>query len=224
MNRGFSLSNELPNPFQMGFIDTQTGERGYQGVRFRIEREPAESPYRFGKWTPISTSDLGDPWGGSEAWVRGQGAIVAKGIWYHQIYDRPFIAVSWSGMSESEKQEFDIWLKDRAERLEQKKEEDLEDRPKSANQEDTFRWMKLEEIRSMWRYYQLRLACRAECGEKTPKLVCSKCKMTRELLMQYLAFFIAYVFSGYCSAECQADDWKASRFFFLSYITRLTSR
>lgn len=42
---------------------------------------------------------------------------------------------------------------------------------------------------NMYAYYRLRMACRADCGEKNPMKCCSKCKM-----------------ACYCSASCQSDD------------------
>ncbi|GLB42928.1 hypothetical protein LshimejAT787_1203770 [Lyophyllum shimeji] len=50
------------------------------------EHEPS-SPYRIGKWTPLSTSDGDSSWGGADFWVRAQGAVIAKAIWFHEHFD-----------------------------------------------------------------------------------------------------------------------------------------
>jgi len=99
---------------QIRFINSD-GEWAQHGVRYLISPEPSGSPYRIGRWIPLSTSDLGSGWGGSEMWVRGQGAAVAKTIWFHDHFDWN-IEVSWSGMTEGKKQDLDMWLKERAER------------------------------------------------------------------------------------------------------------
>ena len=135
-------------------------------------------------WNPVSTSDLGSHWGGTEYWVRGQGAAVAKAVWFHEHFNCPDVEVSWSGMTNSEKQELAAWLGGRAERLRQEKFEE-----RKAFHGDGIRTV--EKDMGMHNYYKSRLACRADCGEKNPKFGCSKCKLAR-----------------YCSLACQTEDWK----------------
>ncbi|KAJ3501026.1 hypothetical protein NLJ89_g9528 [Agrocybe chaxingu] len=50
---------------QIRFINSD-GEWAQYGVRYLIEPEPAGSLYRVGRRVPLSTSDLGFAWGGSD--------------------------------------------------------------------------------------------------------------------------------------------------------------
>ena len=113
--------------------------------------------------------------------MRGQGAEVAKAIWFHNHFDRN-IEVSWSGMTEEEKQDLDVWLKERAERhtARRKIEGDEYDARETQYGEKHHR---VEENMGMQAYYKSRMACRAECGEQHPKFSCSKCKVARESLV-----------------------------------------
>lgn len=163
---------------QIGYIGNN-GEWAQHGVRYRIEKEPAGSQYQIGKWTPLSTSDLNSEWGGSDQWIRGQGAAVAKGIWFHRHFDCPDIEVSWSGMSESDKDDLNAWLKERAVLLEEKErigKKEYEEHEVQYGEEH----YKVAVKESMHAYYKSRMACRADCGEKNPKFSCSKCKMARK--------------------------------------------
>jgi len=164
---------------QIGFINSD-GEWAQHGVRYLISPEPEGSLYRIGRWIPLSTSDLGSEWGGTEVWVREQGAEIAKAIWFHNHFDR-VIEVSWSGMTADEKQDLDAWLKDRAERH--------AERSKIEGDEYDARKVKyganhhrVEEKMGMQAYYKSRMSCRAECGEQHPKFTCSQCKTAREYL------------------------------------------
>ena len=124
-------------------------------------------------------------------WVRGQGASVAKAIWFHQHFNNP-LEVSWSGMSDSEKKDLTAWLEERAEGLRQKaniREDEYEAR--KALYGDNYN--KVINKMAMDSYYKSQLACRADCGEVNPKFNCSKCKKVR-----------------YCSVACQKEDWKVS--------------
>ncbi|KIM35352.1 hypothetical protein M413DRAFT_449809 [Hebeloma cylindrosporum] len=173
---------------EMGFINSE-GQWAQHGVRYLISPEPEGSPYRVGRWIPLSTSDLGSDWGGTEVWVRGQGAEIAKAIWFHNHFDRD-IEVSWSGMTEDEKQDLAVWLKERSERhaARSKIEGDEYD---EREVKYGARHHRVEENMGMQVYYKSRMACRADCGEQNPKFSCSKCKIAR-----------------YCSPACQSEDWK----------------
>jgi len=107
-------------------------------VRYRILLEPKGSPYRVGQWLPLSTPDMGSEWGGTEGWVRAQGAAIARGIWFHKHFNRD-VEVTWSGITEDEKQDLDTWLKERAERLaEQRKIEKEEYESRKAKYGDIY--------------------------------------------------------------------------------------
>ena len=176
---------------QIGFISSD-GEWAHHGVRYLIL--PASSPYRIGAWSPVSTSDLGSPWGGSQMWIRGQGASVAKAIWFHEHFNEP-LEVSWSGMSDLDKEDLAAWLEERAEQLRQKKtirKNEYEERKALYGNSHNM----VEEKMAMDRYYKSQLACRAGCGEENPKLTCSKCRKAR-----------------YCNTACQKEDWKVSTFY-----------
>lgn len=113
-------------------------------------------------------------------WVRGQGAAVAKAVWFHELYDRD-IEVTWSDMTEDEEQDLDVWLKERAERLaEQRKVGEEKCAARKAKYGDNY--YRVEEKMGMQAYYKSRMACRADCGEQNPKFSCSKCKIARESL------------------------------------------
>lgn len=155
-------------------------------MRYRIEHDP-EIPSTIGKWTPLSTSDLGSQWGGVDHWVRAQGAAVAKGIWFQNHWDFPDIEVTWSGMSDEDKADLTAWLSERAARLTDKdKEETKEYEERKAKDGDEH--LKIEEDMGMRAYYEAQMACRADCGEKHPKLRCSKCKVARESTSPFLFF------------------------------------
>ena len=146
--------------------------------------EPEGSPYRIRKWIPLSTSDLGWECGGSDVWVRAQGAAIAKGIWFHEHFNQD-IEVSWSGMTEDEKEDLVAWLKERAGRLAERRKiwkEEYEAR--EAKYGDTYDIV--ERKMRMQASYKLRMSCRADCGEQNPKFNCSKCKTTRESLHLFL--------------------------------------
>jgi len=110
-------------------------------------------------------------------WVRGQGASVAKAIWFQHRFDRD-IEVTWSGMTEDEKQDLAVWSKERAERCAEK--------TKIEKEEYAARKAKYGDSHcralGMQAHYKSRMACRAECGEQNPKFNCSKCKIARESL------------------------------------------
>jgi hypothetical protein len=82
-------------------------------------------------------------------------------------------------MTEDEKQDLDVWFKERAEQHAARR--------KIEGEEYDAREMKygakhhrVEEKIGMQAYYKSRMACRAECGEQHPKFSCSKCKVARE--------------------------------------------
>ncbi|KAK0501356.1 hypothetical protein EDD18DRAFT_1278824 [Armillaria luteobubalina] len=112
---------------EIGFMN-ENGEEANQGVRYLIE--DSVPPYKIGAWKPVSTSDMGSPWGGSEFWVRGHGEAVAKGLWYNEHWNGDSISVlRWSGMTEEQKGSLDRFRYDFAEksarrRKEQKAEDD----------------------------------------------------------------------------------------------------
>jgi hypothetical protein len=146
-------------------------------VRYRIVPEPATSSYRIGKWIPVSTSDDGSYWGGSNIWVQEVGTRIAKSVWFHQLFRQPNIKVSWSGITAAEEEDLAIWLKERAERLA------LRSRNESEYEQELEAWLGNwpEELSArMYPYHRLRVVCRADCGEKNPTLRCSKCKIARE--------------------------------------------
>lgn len=111
-------------------------------------------------------------------WVRGQGAAVAKAVWFHKYYDLPKIEVSWSGITEAGKEDLAMWLKERAAQLAERKrieaeEYDMRNAKFSPKNDDKM---------GMLEHYRSRMACRADCGEQNPKLCCSMCKITRTSL------------------------------------------
>ncbi|KAG6810772.1 hypothetical protein H0H92_010400 [Tricholoma furcatifolium] len=166
---------------EIGFIGSE-GEYANPGVRYRIEHEP-NSDYSIGKWVPVSTSDLGSGWSGTDTWIRAQGSAVAKAIWFQKHYNRPNFEISWSGMTPEEKEDLKAWMEERSARLNKERKE-LE--AKHAHMDCEEEWKAVMRL-----YYKMRLWCRADCGEQHPKLTCSNCKFAR-----------------YCSKECQLDDWK----------------
>ena len=163
-------------------------EWAQHGVRYRISPLPEGPPYLIGKWIPLSTSDMGSGWGGSDEWVRAQGAAIAKGIWFHKHFDRD-IEVTWSGMTEDEKEDLAAWLKARAERLaEQRKIGKEEYDARKAKYGDTHDLVEMK--MGMQAYYKLRMSCRADCGEPNPKSSCSKCKIARKSLHLFICSVI----------------------------------
>lgn len=147
-------------------------------MRYRIEHDP-ENPQTVGKWTPLSTSDLGSPWGGVDHWIRAQGAAIAKGIWWNDHWNAPNLEVTWSDMSDADKADLSEWLKERSARLEEKeaasKAEYDERRKREGNDHQN-----IEMKEMMQKYYKTRMSCRADCGEEHPNLRCSQCKITRK--------------------------------------------
>jgi len=204
------------NRLQIGFINSQD-EWAQHGVRYRIVPEPVGSSYRVGKWTPLATSDLGSGWGGSDEWVRAQGAAVAKGVWFHKYYDLPKIEVSWSGITEADKEDLAVWLKERADRLAERKRIEAEEY-EMRNAKFTPR---NDGKMGMLEYYRSRMACRADCGEQNPKLCCSVCKITRTSLSLSLSLYWdpadKMLCTGYCSVSCQSEDWKVGPFYLHDY-------
>ncbi|KDR66398.1 hypothetical protein GALMADRAFT_162140 [Galerina marginata CBS 339.88] len=161
-------------------------------MRFRIETRPLDSPFQTieGSWTPLSTSDLGSVWNGSEHWVRCQGAEFTKAIWFHNHFDRPDLSVSWSGMSAAENLALSTWMKERREAIDERESKvtaEYEERKTQFGDKFHPEEDRLARLTS----YKRRTACRADCGVENPTFTCSKCKMTR-----------------YCSLACQSDDWK----------------
>lgn len=142
--------------------------------------EPVGSPYRVGKWIPLSTSDHGYEWGGSDEWVRKQGEAVAKAIWFHEHYDQPKIEVSWSGITKAEKDDLALWFKERAVQLAERRRVELEEYEKRNNKFSP----RDEAEMGMLEYFRSQMACRAECGEKNPRLQCAKCQFTRKFCLQ----------------------------------------
>lgn len=184
---------------QIGFISSE-GEWAHHGVRYLIL--PPSSPYRIGAWMPMSTSDKGSPWGGSQIWVRAQSAVVAKAVWFHKHFNNE-LEVSWSGMSDSEKEDLAAWMEERAERLRQRRKIDSDEYEERKALYGDQHYL-VEEEMGMDRYYKSLLACRAGCGEENPRLTCSKCKKVR-----------------YCNVDCQREDWKVSLTYFLSFVPNL---
>jgi hypothetical protein len=185
------------NCLQIGFINPK-GEWAQPGVRYRILPEPVGSSYRVGKWIPLATSDLGSGWGGSDMWVRGQGAAVAKAVWFQKYYDLPKIEVSWSGITEPDEEDLSVWLKERADRLAERERieaEEYEMRNLKFTPKDDGKMGMLE-------HYRSRRACRADCGEQNPKLCCSMCKNTR-------TSFVFCLCTGYPADKCFVQDTAA---------------
>jgi hypothetical protein len=124
--------------------------------------------------------------GGTHLWVRGQGAAVAKAVWWHKYYNLPKIEISWSGMTQAEKADIAIWLKERAERLAERKKIEKEEYDKRNGKFTPRDGGKM----GMLEYYRSLMACRADCGQQNPELCCSKCKSARK---SYLFFFSSLV-------------------------------
>ena len=80
-------------------------------------------------------------------------------------------------MTVADEDDLAVWLKERAEQLasylRKENEEDQELEARLVSRQD-----KLD--LDMYAYHRLRIACRADCGEKNPMLCCSKCKIARE--------------------------------------------
>ncbi len=153
------------------------GEEANHGVRYLIE-DPIP-PYKIGAWKPVSTSDLGSSWGGSEVWVRAQGEAVAKGIWYNRHWNGHSISVlRWSGMTEEQKESLDRWRSDFAEKsAERRKKQKAED----DKELEAFAGTEMPDVEcGMQRYWKRQLRCRADCGVEKGKFNCSRCKRTRE--------------------------------------------
>uniref|UniRef100_A0A0W0FXQ0 Uncharacterized protein n=1 Tax=Moniliophthora roreri TaxID=221103 RepID=A0A0W0FXQ0_MONRR len=160
------------NHIEIGFIDTTTGELAHHGVRYIIQRDPAQ---RVGKWVPHSTSDLGSPWGGTQIWVRGQGAAVTKSIWYNKLYEAETIDISWSGMTASDKDKLASFMEGRRIRLaETRARASAMYEERKAQIDDQFDGDQIKQA-----YHRHQMSCRADCGEMNPKLQCSKCKFTQ---------------------------------------------
>ncbi|KAF9490423.1 hypothetical protein BDN71DRAFT_191854 [Pleurotus eryngii] len=169
---------------EAGFIGSE-GEEVRHGVRFRIVEEPEGSPLRFGKWLPLSTSDLGADWGGIDSWVRAQAASIAKAIILHK-YWRNKLSVSFSGMPASFELDLTKWNEDH------KKEMDEVNRAESQRERDIRAEVGGGKSAMIMRLLQVhQLKCRGGCGVEKASLRCSKCRVVR-----------------YCSKECQAEDWK----------------
>ncbi|KAF9490419.1 hypothetical protein BDN71DRAFT_1454278 [Pleurotus eryngii] len=167
---------------ETGFIGSE-GEEAWHGVRFLIVEEAEGSPYRFGKWIPLSTSDLGSAWGGIDEWIRAQAASIAKSIVYHR-HERHTISVSFSDMPPSFEDDLKKWNEEHKKKWDEiirvEREEDREARATLGDHEVFKRWLQ---------HYQLR--CRGGCGVEEATLRCSKCQVIR-----------------YCSKQCQLEDWK----------------
>lgn len=110
-------------------------------MRFRIVEEPEGSPLRFGKGLPLSTSDLGADWGGTDLWVRAQAASIAKAIILHK-YWRNKLSVSFSGMPSSFELDLTKWNEghrketDEVNRAESQRERDIRPQGRSWRREE----------------------------------------------------------------------------------------
>ncbi len=144
----------------MGFVTA--GKEAQHGVRYIMVED---DKYHVRKWLPSSTSDLGSAWGGSHEWVREQGAAITKSIWFNELWGCK-IEASWTGITEEQKTEIATWNKERADNRDDEGEESHDDKGDQ-----------MEKV--MQRYYNRLKWCRAQCGEKKPSFLCSKCKMTR---------------------------------------------
>ncbi|KAK7038769.1 hypothetical protein VNI00_010654 [Paramarasmius palmivorus] len=174
---------------EIGFINLD-GVWAAHGVRYRIEKEP-NSPYRYGKWTPVSTADISrsEHWGGCQDWVRKQGGQIALAILIHRHYERK-VDIRWTGLSHEDWEAIQIHLLEQRmhlgeEKERRRKEYDAKLAEYQATDPEADIWMDFADL------YREFLSCRADCGETRPKLRCGKCKFTR-----------------YCSLECQTEDWK----------------
>jgi hypothetical protein len=150
--------------FQIGFLSTSRSsipEPG-PGVRYRVQSS--------GEWTPMSTSDLGSMWGGTQVWVRAQGEAIAKSIWYHSRWSGDSIlSINWTGMSNAEREENRLWCEEYA----------------RLREEVKMQWRSERANRMEPKVLTRSLECRGGCGEKNSKLVCSRCKETCACLMFY---------------------------------------
>ncbi|KAK7038768.1 hypothetical protein VNI00_010653 [Paramarasmius palmivorus] len=176
---------------EIGFINRKTGCLAHHGVRYIIKPDLTR---RAGRWVPQSTSDAGSPWGGAEKWVRIQGGGVTKAIWYNKLWDVAPIDISWSGMSQSDKDELATFMQERQAKLAEKEaQERAKDKEEKTRIRDhgSFAEHRLDVVLMMQRYHKKQMSCRADCGEENPKMRCAKCKFTR-----------------YCSRECQMGDWQ----------------
>jgi len=133
--------------------------------------------------------------------------MIAKGIWFHENFRQPNVKVSWSGMTRADKDDLAAWLKERAERLalytRKENEEYQELEAMLGNRQD-----KLSP--DDYACHRLRMACRADCGEKYPMRCCSKCKVARKFSFpcSLHSSLLTLGGAGYCSPYCQKEDWK----------------
>ncbi|GLB42927.1 putative adenosine [Lyophyllum shimeji] len=152
---------------EIGFIVDKLWAQ--DAVRYKIEHEDG-SPYRSGKWTPLSVTTHGTEWETDSKSVAVQSAAIAKAIWWWNYHTFPDIDVSWSGITTSEEEDLATWLLERKVRLAEEAENETSERHEDSPNE----------------YYQDRLACRADCGEKKPSLQCTKCRVTPLLVREMI--------------------------------------
>ena len=189
------------------------------GVRFIIV-EDENSPYRFGKWIPLSTSDNGSAWGGSPEWVRAQSAAIAKAIWWHRHWDYR-LSISYTGITDTEKDDFERFMRGRLAQLEEEeaREEEIHQRELAEFSGDS------DKAEREWvtrKYNESLMRCKADWGEMSPTLQCTKCKFTRRLPLDWPHCTEVDVVPGYCSVACQKEDWKVYSFPLLCAITHVT--
>ncbi|KAF7966530.1 hypothetical protein HWV62_38050 [Athelia sp. TMB] len=150
---------------ELGFYSSDGLRTPAHGVRYVIDES--------GQWEPISTSDLGRGWGGSDVWVRAQGEAFAQHIWYMDRWSdgEPVTLIEWAGMTEEEKSEARAWSKEREQRSEEAKKLAQEKRDNEQDEDPQERERKYREHQEM----KIK-ECRAGCGVKDASYRCSKCK------------------------------------------------
>jgi len=153
-----------------------------------------------GEWTPISTSDLGNGWGGTPLWVRAEGETLAKSIWFHTLWERySVVSIDWTGITDAEKENRPRW-EEQTNEAEGQETGDNSDEGRTSSQ---------KVYNAKWK------ECRGGCGERNAKLVCGRCKETRESWRAWSFSCCLTHLADYCSLACQREDWKVSLGFFI---------
>jgi hypothetical protein len=143
--------------------------------------------------------------------VRGQGRGFAQAVWYHKRWLDVILVLDWTGIADAEKESL-VRCGGFGKRSERGGGEEDLDRGDAGGDGLKTDVRELSERDSRWN------ECRAGCGEKNSRLVCSRCKETRELQSSwYLAACYLTPPTGYCSSVCQQEDWKVS---LGSFVTR----
>ncbi|KIM35508.1 hypothetical protein M413DRAFT_14514 [Hebeloma cylindrosporum] len=176
---------------QIGFIDDR-GKWAQPGVRYRISPEPKESPFRIGKWVPLSTSIMGSGWGGTDMWIREQGAAVAKAICDLEWNVSKREAGSRRMVEETSRETCS------AEEVE-KEEYSVRKAKYGANH------FRVEEKMAMQAYHKWRMACRAGCACQSEDLMSNR--FPKSILTLYESIIVRHLREGSHLREIVLDQY-----------------